>query len=284
MSRRSIISHLATRTEFVVPYETHVLKRKRWCDKSSQFSIFNTLDRPELHDEIRKTMISSFYRETPVPLALKLARSNCSMTKDFLNKEIDVALKSGVSKIYIDSKTNEAISIALNLIWKRNEEYDVIGKTAKVWHNSASEIISKKSLNNIQKALEWTKYQFQHIYDMGQNLLSQAPRKKYALYLSTGYINPKFLRASTSKSEQISRLDDYHTHWDLSDCIIYFATTFSKMDDHIKDNYSNYKPFDSVKYCDQNLELESKKCFHAFESLGGITYYVDFLNDFVYKY
>ena len=119
---------------------------------------------------------------------------------------------------------------------------------------------------------------------MGQTLLSQAPGKKYALYLSTGYISPKFRRASTSNSEQISRLDDYHTHWDLSDCIIYFAATFSKMDDHIKNNYSNYKPFDSVKYSDQILELESKKCFEAFESLGGITYYVDFLEHFVYNY
>ena len=284
MSKGSLISHLATIKEFVIPYETHVLHRKGWHYKSSQFSSYNTLDRPELHDEIRKTMISSFYREAPVPLALKLARSDCGVTKDFLNKEINTALNSGVSKIYTDSTTDEIISIALNLIWKRNEEYKVIGETAKIWHDSASEIVSKTSANTIQKALDWRKYQFQHIYDMGQSLLSQAPGKKYALYLSTGYISPKFRRASTSNSEQISRLDDYHIHWNLSDCIIYFATTFSKMDDHIKDNYSNYKPFDSVKYSDQNLELESKKCFEAFESLGGITYYVDFLNDYVNKY
>ena len=285
MSRNSVVSCFATRKEFIIPYETHILHEKNWSHRSDQCVIDNTLNRPELHDQIRKLMISSFYREAPVPLALKLARNDCSRTRNFLTKEINVALNSGVSTVYTHPKTNSIISVALNLVWEQNEQYKVIGGAAKEWHNSASEIVSKDLQNNAQKHLEWRRYQFQHIYDLGQSLLRQVPEKKYALYLSTGYINPKFRRSSSSsKSQLLSRLDDYHAHWNLSDCIIYFATTFSKMDDHIGTNYPNYKPFDHIKYTDQDLVLGSKRCFQPFEHLGGMTYYVDFLTDFVQKY
>ena len=62
---------------------------------------------------------------------------------------------------------------------------------------------------------------------MGQKLLQQAPEKRYALYLSTGYIYPEFRRSSGSLEDRMLRLNFYHMHWDLSECIIYFATTFS---------------------------------------------------------
>ena len=283
MSKRSMISCLAARRDFSVPHKTHVLHRKDWFHNSDKFSIHNTLDCPELHDEIRKLMISSFYKEAPIPLALNLARNGCQSTHDFLNKEINTALNSGTSIVYKDPATKNIISVALNLIWERNEEYKVVGASAKEWHNSASEIVNKTSESSIKRHLQWRKYQFQHIYDMGQKLLKENPEKKYAVYLSTGYINPEFRRTARSSSQQISRLDDYHAHWDLSHCIIYLATTFSKMDDYIQENYPSYIPIDHVKYSDLNLVLEDKKCFQPFEHLGGITYRADFLNDFVYK-
>ena len=77
------------------------------------------------------------------------------------------------------------------------------------------------------------------------------------------------------------RLNFYHMHWDLSECIIYFATTFSQMDAHIQKHYTNYKPFDHVDYAEEDLILGEKRCFEECEKLGGLTYYVDFLTDFV---
>ena len=132
-------------------------------------------------------------------------------------------------------------------------------------------------LTSKHKHLVWRNYQFQHIYDAGQKLLQQAPEKKYALYLSTGYIYPEYRRL------QVSSLYDYHVHFDLTDCVIYYATTFSSMNKRIQKLFPAYQPFDHVSYSEQQLVIDGRRCFQAFEHLGGITFYVDFLKDFVYK-
>ena len=280
--KRSLLSLLAARKNFTIPMETHILHDKDWSFETDKYSIFNTLTHPELHGQIKETMISTFYREAPVPLALNLGNSNCFETRKTVEKEIVSALNSGVSIAYKTPKDREIVSIALNLIWKRNNEYEIIGAKAEEWHNAAAEIISK-NLEVNEKHLIWRNYQFQHIYDVGQKLLQQAPEKKYALYLSTGYINPQFRRSGASSTSEISRLDDYHAHWDLSDCIIYFITSFYKMNKHIAKHYPIYKPFDHVRYTEEELILEGEKCFRPFENLGGLTYYVDFLKDFTYR-
>jgi hypothetical protein len=228
-------------------------------------------------------MRSTFYREAPVPLALKLADTNCTRTHNFLNKEISTSLNSGTSLFYTKLNGTDVISIALNLIWQRNKEYEVVGANVKEWHNAAAEIIATTPELR-DNHLVWRNYQFQHIYDVGQKLLEEAPEKKYALYLSTGYIHPEYRSSGTSTTLEILKIDDFLTQWkNLSDCIIYCSTTFSKMDQRIQKFYPRYKPFDYISYTDQELVLDGSRCFQEFEHLGGITYHADFLKDSDYE-
>ena len=282
VSPRCLVSLLASKQNNVIPNEKHVLHDANWSFKSDKYCILNIQNHPEFHVEIKDTMISTFYREAPVPTALNLGTKCCRKTYEFVQNEIGSALKSGSSIVYTKPKDNKIIGIFLNLIWQRNDEYEVIGASAKSWHNAAAEVIARDPKNN-DNHLIWRNYQFQHIYDMGQNLLRQVPEKKYALYLSTGYINPEFRRSGSSSVFEITRLKDYHLHWNLTDCVIYFMTTFSKMDERIKKHYSNYKQFDYVGYDEQELILDGHRCFEKFRNLGGITYYVDFLRNFSYK-
>ena len=280
ITQRSLVSLLTSRQYYNIPKETHILHHENWFFETDKYCIQNAQKHPELHEKIKESMISTFYREAPVPIALNLANKNCRKTRDFVDKEIDAALNSGCSVIYTKPQQSEIIRVALNLIWQRNNEYEVIGASSKSWHNAAAEIIASNPEMG-DKLLVWRNYQFQHIYDVGQKLLQQRPEKKYALYLSMGYINPEFRRSSSSSVFRSSSLDDYHEHWNLADCIVYFMTTFSKMDDHLQKNYSNsnYKPFDYVSYAEQELILEGRRCFEPFINLGGITYYVNFVED-----
>ena len=235
--------------------------------------------RPELHKKLKETLISTFYCEAPVPCALNLTKTNCQKTRDYVSIEIDAALKSGCSAIYTNTYGNDAIMrVALNLTWQRNDKYEVIGADAKSWHNAAAEIVHN-DINISERHLQWRNYQFQHIYDMGQKLLQQVPEKKYAFYYSIGCVYPGFRErgiSSTSLTSDISRLDGYHVNWDLSECIIYFMTSFPKMNTYMQTQPGKYKLIDYVSYAEENLILEGKKCFEPFEKLGGLTYYVNF--------
>ena len=283
MSKKSLLSLLASRRNFKIPLESHMLHDKNWSFRTDTCFIRNTKNHPELHNRITQIMSSTFYREAPVPLALNLADVNCTRTRNFLNNEISAALNSGASLFYTKPNGTDFISIALNLIWERNKEYEVVGANIKEWHNAAAKVIAT-SPELRDKHLLWRNYQFQHIYDVGQKLLEKAPEKKYALYLSTGYIHPDFRSSGTSTTSDISKLDDYHNHWkNISDCIIYYTTTFSAMNKRIEKFYPHYKPFDYISYTDQELVLDGRRCFQEYEHLGGITYHVDFLKDFDYK-
>ena len=276
-SQKSLISMLKCRKNFKIPTETHTLHEKSWSFATDKYCLQNTLNNPQYNDQIVDIMSSTFYCEAPVPTVLQLGRTDCNKTKSIVKKEINNAIISGGSLVYTAPRDEKIISIALNMVWTRNDDYEVIGSNAKNWHNAAANIVG----DAINPYALWRDYQFQHIYDVGQSLLKQAPEKKYALYLSTGYINPLFRRSGASSASEVSRLDDYHTHWNLSECLIYFATTFSKMEPHIKKYYPNYVPFDYVSYAEEKLTVEGRRCFREVEKLGGIRYYVDFLRTFV---
>ena len=109
---------------------------------------------------------------------------------------------------------------------------------------------------------------------MGQHLLQAYPNKKYVIYLNTGYISPGMRRKGFSGARTVNRLDDYQRHWDTTDCIVFFATTFSKANLHVQSQYKNYELLDYVSYAEEELVINGKRCFEPFDKLGGITFYV----------
>ena len=278
-AHRSLVSLLASRKNCPIPKETHVLHPADWSFETDKYRVISLQNRPDLHPVLKKYMVSTFYREAPIPVALNLTKENCQSTHDYVMNEIDLGLKSGCSTIYIKPPANDILSIRLNLIWQRDDKYKVIGADAKLWHNAAAEVIDNDP-EIVDRHLIWRNYQFQHIYDMGQNLLKKAPKKKYALYLNTGYITPELRRSGSTLVRTVNRLDDYHRHWNLTDCVIYFASTISKANVHIQNQHKNYTELDYVSYAEEELVIDGKKCFEPFTKLGGITYYVDYLKDF----
>lgn len=279
---RSLISILAGRKTYKIRKEKHILHAKDWSFRTDQYHIISIHERPDLHENITQYMLSTFYREAPIPLALKLTNDHGKRTHDYLINEIECSLNSGCSLIYVRPETNDILGITLNLVWNRNVEYNVIGASTKTWHNAAAEVVHNDP-EIIDKHLAWRNYQYQHIYDLGQNLLQRNPKKKYVLYLNTGYINPEMRLKGSSGIRTINQLDEYQRHWDLTDCIVYFATTFSKGSLHIQNHYKNYEAFDYAGYDEEELILDGKKCFEPLRKLGGITFYVDFLTNFEYK-
>ena len=287
MSKQSLVSLLASRNFFQIPLDSHlVLHDKNWSFKTDQYFIRNTKNHPELHERLTQIMTSTFYREANVPMALKLADTQSATTRDFLNKEISTALNSGTSLFCTKPNGIDVISINLNRIWGRDNEYQVVGANVKEWHNAAAEIIAT-SPELRDKNFAWRNYQFQHIYDVGQKLLKEAPEKKYAIYISAGYIHPEFRRSRSLKSFLFNQgvfQDIFYpsAHFKtLSDCIFYFITTYSKMDEYFQKAYPCYKPFDYISYADQELVLDGMRCFPRFEHLGGITFYSNYLKEFV---
>ena len=204
---RSLVSLLASRKAHRIRNEKHILHPRDWSVMTDKYHIISIHDRPDLHENVIQYMLSTFYREAPIPLALKLNKDHGKSTYDYLTHEIESSLNSGCSLMYVRPETNDILGITLNLVWKHNAEYNVIGASTKSWHNAAAEVIHNDP-GIIDKHLVWRNYQYQHIYDVGQNLLKRNPKKKYVLYLNTGYINPEMRLKSSSGIRTINQLDE----------------------------------------------------------------------------
>ena len=287
VSRKCLVALLASKKNYIIPKEKHVLHDPNWSFKTDKYCISNVLNHPELYGEIKDTILTP-YREGAIPMALNLARKGCSKTANFVQNEIESALESGGSMIFTNPQDSKIIAISLSFIWQRNNMYEVIGADLKSWHNAAAEVIARNPKRD-DNHLIWRNYQTQHAYDIGQKLMLQMPEKKYALYFSLVYVDPKYRQSGSSLYPnlitELWNIRNYGVQWNLADSIAYGMTTFTKMSEK-KPHYGHYghfKPFDFLSYEEEELVLDGGRCFEKFKKLGGMTFYVDYLEDFTNK-
>ena len=186
---RSLVSLLSSRLEWGIPQENHVgeLHSCSWSSKikkDKRYQISGIEHHPEKRDEIKRFIRSTFYKAAPIPKALGLSRSDCKITAELVNKEIEDAMMSGSSVIFTketNDQHQEIVGCGLDYIWTRNTDYDIIGANVKLWHDAASEIAMDNSNENLGHII-WRKLQFLHIYDLGQLLLNQMCHKN-TLYI-----------------------------------------------------------------------------------------------------
>ena len=279
--QKSLTSILLKRQNWKIPHETHTLHPQNWMVQTEDYMLHGAKDHQNIFPELKQFYKSTFYHEAPVPHALNLTKMNCQATTSYVDAEIESGLKSGCSLLYtnptsVEKNKLEIRAIMSNLIWQRNDKYEVVGANAKSWHNAAAEIVHKSPHRNYNH-LVWRQYQFQHIYDMGQHLLQKEPDKRYAFYCSTGSIAPEY-RGGLGIAIGLGLLRPEDWHWSLNDCIVYTATTFSKLENIVKEHFKDFQQIDYVSYSEEQLVLDgNNRCFEPFEKLGGICFHVNFL-------
>ena len=111
----------------------------------------------------------------------------------------------------IDFKTNEIKGIAFSVPWKKEDDYDIVNAKAKEWHDCAADIANEFSED--KRHLIWRDLQFQHIYDLGQQVLSNS-KKPFVVYLAMLYFDKEV------RSSQISYkvMSSYRNSEECKDC------------------------------------------------------------------
>ena len=145
-----------TRSEFV--------QNKDCIVKSSDGKVQVSVIDPTDAQAVKNYMYKTFYRQAPIPIALQLSR-NCAQTKEFLQKELDLFINSGISLKFCDSENDTVLGVGLSTTWKQNPKYEIIGAPVKDWHNAAAQIAH--SFPEEKRHIIWRDLQWQHIYDLG---------------------------------------------------------------------------------------------------------------------
>ena len=216
--------------------------------------------------DIKAYMARTFYREAPIPVALKLAR-DCEKTRQFLDKELNLLLNSGVSFQFVDKRSQSVVGIGLSCAWNRCQKYDVVGASLKEWHNTAARI-AREEFKEDERHLVWRDLQWQHIYDLGQRLLSHSKRP-HVFYFAMLYLDSP-LRAT--------KIADNSLTVEKPDCTLLCQSNFRGFDKTVSRVFK--KPFvcDEVKYSDEELVLYEKegRAFRCIDHLDGIRFFANY--------
>ena len=219
------------------------------------------------NENVRAYMQSKFYPEAPIPLVLKLSRKNCDHTSEFLNRELNLLVNSGVSLKFCDIETGDIKGIGLSCAWQRNPNYEIINVPLKIWHNTAAEICSDFSPQF--RHLIWRDFQFQYIYDLGQKYLQQT-KKSGVFYLAMLYLNKELRSSGFSEKGILQTTAATRKHFSFL-C----QSNFRGFDKSIERLFDNPVLLDEVKYCDETLVLNEKegRAFKIIDNLDGIRFY-----------
>ena len=264
-----------------VPVEHHLLQHSPppWNVAQNRFQMVPIgPDSPEvLRQSAKEYMLKAFYQEAPIPRALGLdTRLNlgCRSTFDYLDKEMNAHLDSGVSTVICDNEDmNKIVGCGFSKIWSRNSEYrPIYDVDVKSWHNMAAENATQK--DGIEGILEWRSSQSQHIYNLGQMLLAQST-KKFALYLAMLHISP--CAQSSGLSSRII-LKTMMQEMDISNCLIYLQSNFPGFEKSVYSVLPNPQLVDQVKYKDEELCINGNRCFKKIEHLDGLKFFVEFFH------
>ena len=250
-----------------VPFETHIhiVPKNYQVFNRDKTIVAEVIDPHENIVPFKDYMLKTFYREAPIPSALNLSR-NCDKTKAFLEKEIKLFINSGVSLKILDCHSREIVGIGFSVVWKRNTNYEVIGLSAKDWHNMAA-VISKDYCEN-QRHLIWRELQYQHIYDLGQIVLRNSGQS-HVFYLAMLYLN---------KEVRSSQLSDIVISIPKPGCSLLCQSNFRGFDKTVYKTFKNPIILDEVKYSEEKLVLNERgdRAFQPIDHLDGLRFFADY--------
>ena len=284
-NRRSISScdGIAS-SQFKPPVEHHDLSHSvppwKMPVSDSRFTMIPILpDSPKhLRQKAKEYMLTSFYQEAPIPIALGLNErlsKGCKETSKYIDEEMDAHLDSGVSIVVVhdDGITNpqKIVACGFSKIWGRNEKYVIDQATdVETWHNLAA-LKASQNKDNAAGILEWRSLQTLHIYNLGQKLLSLSS-KRYALYFAMLHIHPS---ARTSGISSQSILNTMLKEFDIDECLVYAQSNFPGFDKVIYNIFPSPIIVDKVLYKDEQLMFDDKRCFEKIDNLNGLTFFAE---------
>ena len=263
---------LSSRIGNYCPFETHsyLFPKDNKILKDNPVVDAKVIDPEENNKNIQEYMFQTFYSEAPIPIALKLSR-NCEETKDFLKKEVTLFTNGGVSMNLIESKTNEIKGIAFSVPWKKEDDYDIVNAKAKEWHNCAADIAHEFAED--KRHLIWRNLQFQHIYDLGQQVLSNS-KKPFVVYLAMLYFDKEV------RSSQISYkvMSSYRNSEECKECSFLVQSNFPGFDKTVHQALKKPKLVDEVKYSEEKLVMEENggRAFSVIDKLDRLRFFVDY--------
>ena len=217
---------------------------------------------------VKNYMFKTFYTQAPIPTALNLSR-NCDKTRNFLDKELDLFIHSGVSIKFCDKNEN-ILGIGFSVGWKRDVNYEIIGAPVLDWHNTAADIA--RTFPEEDRHIIWRDLQWQHIYDLGQKLLCQT-QKPQVLYKAILVLDPD-LRSSNIANQAMQTICNFQPESEFSRFV---QSNFRGFDKSVHKLYKNPQLLDEVKYSEEQLILNETKgrAFKCIDHLDGIRFFAD---------
>ena len=264
---------LATRLDCFVPLETHSIlcpRNQLRLRDNSEIKIKAPLIKNEDREVVFDYMVPTFYSQAPIPKTLQLSR-NCSLTRKYLREELDMFLNGGISFSLLDSKSNILKGVALLAPWKRDEGYDIIDCSTKDWHNAAAEIAHEKSES--VRHLIWRNLQFQHIYNLGQQVLTTS-RKPFVIYIAIYYLDKDMRSADIS----LRTLTDYFQAEECRNCSLIVQINIKATEKIAYQVMRNPILIDEVNYADEKLILNENegRAFKAIDHLGSLRFFAQY--------
>ena len=271
-------------SQFKPPVEHHYLSQSvppwKMLESDSRFTMIPILpDSPKyLRQNAKEYMLTSFYQEAPIPIALGLSErlsEGCQETSKYIDEEMNAHLDSGVSVVVVhdDGTTNpqKIVACGYSKIWGRNEKYVIDQATdVETWHN-LSALKASQNKDNAAGILEWRSLQTLHIYNLGQKLLNLST-KRYALYFAMLHIHPS---ARTCGISSQSILNTMLKEFDIGDCLVYAQSNFPGFDKVIYNIFPSPIIVDKVLYKDEQLMFDDKRCFEKIDNLHGLTFFAE---------
>ena len=63
---------------------------------------------------------------------------------------------------------------------------------------------------------------------------------------------------------------------EISECLFYMQSNFPGFDKTVKNIFPNPQVVDEVKYKDEDLMIDGKRCFEKIEKLEGLKFFAEF--------
>ena len=270
--------------QFKPPVEYHGLSHSvppwNMLVSDSRFKMIPILpDSPKhLRQKAKEYMLTSFYQEAPIPIALGLNErlsKGCKETSKYIDEEMDAHLDSGVSIVVVHNtdtpKPQKIVACGYSKIWERNEKYVIDQATdVETWHNLAA-LKASQNKDSTAGILEWRSLQTLHIYNLGQKLLSLST-KRYALYFAMLHIHPSARSCGISSQSILSTM---LKEFDIDECLVYAQSNFPGFDKVIYNLFPSPIIVDKVLYKDEKLMIDDKRCFEKIDNLNGLTFFAE---------
>jgi len=233
----------------------------------------------QLRKKAKEYMIHKFYKEAPVPVALKLVDSQGPPgLADFLEREMNIFLDSGASCKFEreGAGADEPLSgIGLSAVWPKDPNHEIIeGIHVRDWLNAAAELAVERELESgVDRRITYRDLQYQHIYNLAQLALRAYPQKE-AIHWAAMMGVAKEVRSSNMSVALVTNFVR-KVHESNPAIMLSCQSNFPPFDKVVIDNYHRARMLEEAKYGEVDMEIKGVKVFHKFAHLDSMKFFID---------